>query len=910
MAKREGDFRHPSAGPCRRDAAKIAIRWKAGAEEEERTDLLDQAGLTLIEAPAPEKAGKDARLLPGVNNSAALSWAEPKGGKTVSPQAVAKLKGSDLVEWVSGVYRAEKGAPGLEGLFTVNPTRLYVRAAAHETLGDLSSLGLTVDEKRTARLRGLVCLNVEVDVISAAASVAAAMESLPQTSVARDLVLENIPLMSPALGCGCSGSCDGGHAGPGRCAPGTQQIFPNDPMFPLAWNLLKINAPAAWALTEGDPDVVVAVLDQGVELGHPDLSLHPESWNTSTDTPDGSPVGNHGTACAGIVAGRVDNGLGAAGVAGKCRIMAIATSTWADVDIAEGLVFAADHGARAVSMSFGVYPSWGVWNFAIIQDALQYALDKGLVLAAASGNENASTSRFPGSDPRTICVGGSNKADERKRIGDTSAEAWWGACYGNDLDLVAPCLQIPTTDRLGAAGYTPNDYDDHFNGTSAATPHVAGLAALILSLRPDLTNIQVREIISSTCDKISPALYPYAVAAGKPYGTWHPQTGYGRINVERALLLACSFGKDRKEGPCEFPSIDLPCIPEECLSPKAPPWKPFDQCILFYEPRFVGNRDAQTLIIYEHCLRLLGRQQGPLIYSTTLLPGETVKLYHYDRYRRVRSETQRLSVHTSLRQSVSALMQSRRAHTDKQYQDLLIKIRNDDDSTFSIGGMLFPVSWDIDNPDLDFTHAQGASVENVSESFSQVLVSASQQVDTERSIVVSTYEEKESQDITVRTLENKNHCRAITYFVRRVLEVYEFHTVVKQVAWRPGDATHKTGFSSWRPLNAMTDVERKKMQPLLAGLPRLGALVTSPLQITVPTDGTLYEAELAHCSSCEPARQVEVELALEKKQSEAKKACLEAELLAVELARRKALLSSGDLKPFETCVPALPVSQP
>jgi hypothetical protein len=77
-------------------------------------------------------------------------------------------------------------------------------------------------------------------------------------------------------------------------------------------------------------------------------------------------------------------------------------------------------GARVVSMSFGVYPSWMIWNFAIIEAALQYCHDKNVVLVAALGNENQNVSRFPGSDPRTICIGGSNRDDVRKAIGDAS----------------------------------------------------------------------------------------------------------------------------------------------------------------------------------------------------------------------------------------------------------------------------------------------------------------------------------------------------------------------------------------------------------------------------------------------------------------------------------------------------------
>lgn len=136
-----------------------------------------------------------------------------------------------------------------------------------------------------------------------------------------------------------------------------------------------------------------------------------------------------------------------------------------------------------------------------------------------------------------------------KRTGDASAEPWWGASYGPDVDVVAPCLQIPTTDRLGAAGYSPDDYINTFNGTSAATPHVAGLGALLFSLYPNLDNAHARHLIERSCDKISPNKYPYRNVATKPSGTWHEEVGYGRINAERALQTAqasaAAAGKSR-----------------------------------------------------------------------------------------------------------------------------------------------------------------------------------------------------------------------------------------------------------------------------------------------------------------------------------------------------------------------------
>ena len=96
-------------------------------------------------------------------------------------------------------------------------------------------------------------------------------------------------------------------------------------------------------------------------------------------------------------------------------------------------------------------------------------------------------------------------------------------------------------------GYAAGDYYDRFNGTSSATPLVSGIAALMFSSRPSLTNVEVRRLIESTCDKISPALYAYANVGTKPSGTWNAEVGYGRVNAERALLAACALGEDTHE---------------------------------------------------------------------------------------------------------------------------------------------------------------------------------------------------------------------------------------------------------------------------------------------------------------------------------------------------------------------------
>ncbi|GAA3585422.1 S8 family serine peptidase [Kribbella ginsengisoli] len=831
-------FDHPAAGESTLVAELLAIRWRDGAERAGKEELLAATGFeqaTIGEAGRPVLA---------VNQTDGLWWVRRGDESAVDEEQLDQLGSSPLVEWVAPAYRSAGAARAADetatvgAVFTVNPTRLYVRQQVFDAARTAGTPDLAPDPQRRSRLPEYAAMRVTD---GTALSVAARLADAPEArGVAGAAVVrfETVPFISPT----CSVSPA---ATRGNCRPPAGEFVPNDPQFGTQWGLQRMEVPRAWQIVRGSSDVVVAVIDQGVELGHPDLLLYPQSWNASSDTPDGSPTGDHGTACAGIVAARLDNSEGVAGVAGGCQVMAIATSTWADVDIAEGLYFAADNGAKVVSMSFGVYESWGVWDFDLIRDALQYAHDQGLLLVAASGNEDGNIARFPGSDSRTLCVGGSNRSDERKRTGDSSAEDFWGASYGPDLDVVAPCLEIPTTDRLGGDGYDAGDYFGFFNGTSSATPAVAGLGALVFSLRPQLSNAAVRSMIESTCDKISPALYSYANVATKPSGTWNEEVGYGRVNAERLLLTACAA-----DDGCD----DCTGCGDECRSPRPVPWLPYDRCQYFYEARVfdVGRLEQGRLelrVTYEHCLRLLGQQQGPLLYTTTLLPGEKVVLYEYDRYRRVRAEEQRLSVHSSFRQTMSALSQTRRFASATAYAQTLVDIRTSVDTSVSAGGGLAgffgaPTAQGEFSLATETSLASGSSVTAVAEQFTQNAITAAQSTETERSVVVSTFEEAEHQQSTRRVLRNRNRCHAVTYLVRRALEVYEAHSRVLSVEWRVGDGI-------WRSLGDLTREVESFLKDLGDRIPRPGEEARDQRWITLPTDGTLYEPMLAYCSSCE-----------------------------------------------------------
>lgn len=305
-----------------------------------------------------------------------------------------------------------------------------------------------------------------------------------------------------------------------------RKAFTTDTFFNQQLGIEKIQAPEAWNTEKGKENIIIAILDTGVDWDHEDLSGN--MWDDGSgycgydfvngdDNPDDDNSDSHGTHCAGIAAAVTDNGKGIAGVSWKSKIMAVkvlgADGSGSLDDELDGIDYAVSNGADIISMSFGTidYPPS---SNPLERQAIDDAYSSGCLLVAASGNDNQPYVAYPAAYDNVIAVGATNENDERCDPGDWGPGQ--GSNYGTELDVVAPGNEILSTFRVvkGTYGYS--------SGTSMAAPFVAGLAALIWSHNPNLSNSDVRDIIRSSADDI-----------GSP--GWDKETGYGRINAEEAL---------------------------------------------------------------------------------------------------------------------------------------------------------------------------------------------------------------------------------------------------------------------------------------------------------------------------------------------------------------------------------------
>ncbi len=286
----------------------------------------------------------------------------------------------------------------------------------------------------------------------------------------------------------------------------------------------------------GESNILVATLDSGLDLDHPDLNdnLYSNGKDFSPDSAtDANDFHGHGTCVAGIIAAEGNNGIGVVGIAYNVKILPVKIfSVYGSADdagIASAIDYAWQQGAHILSNSWsGSSPSAAV-DDAIHRAKTQGRNGKGCVIVFSSGNQGNGNVRYPAYLEDVIAVGASNMFDEKKNPGSKDWQRNWGGNYGAALDIVAPTI-VYTTDIEGSTGYENDSYFDHFGGTSAACPQVAGVAALVLSADNELTSNEVQTILQNSADKID--RYAYSSSG------WNEHLGYGRVNAYKAVKLA------------------------------------------------------------------------------------------------------------------------------------------------------------------------------------------------------------------------------------------------------------------------------------------------------------------------------------------------------------------------------------
>lgn len=280
----------------------------------------------------------------------------------------------------------------------------------------------------------------------------------------------------------------------------------NDPYFTqnFQWYLSKIEAPIAWSTSTGSSQVIVAVVDSGVLATHPDISGKVlVGYDFVNDDADATDDNGHGTGVAGFTAASTNNGIGMAAVSWANPVLPVkvlgADGSGSHSVIAKGITWATDKGARIINLSLG----GTAWS-QTLQDAVNYAWNRNVIVIAAAGNNGNNTAFYPAACNNVIAVSATNSSDGRP--------SW--SNYGSYIDISAPGADVLTLS--GASSYANS------NGTSYASPVTAGVVALMVAANPQLSNAAIVDTMLRNSDDIGSSGYDVYF-------------GYGRVNARRAV---------------------------------------------------------------------------------------------------------------------------------------------------------------------------------------------------------------------------------------------------------------------------------------------------------------------------------------------------------------------------------------
>jgi thermitase len=285
-------------------------------------------------------------------------------------------------------------------------------------------------------------------------------------------------------------------------------LIPNDPEYIGQWHLPMIRADQAWDLTQGGATAVIAILDSGVDATQPDFAGKlVAGYDTYANTADTSDAYGHGTEVAGVAAALTDNGVGVAGVAGASPIMPVRVTNNAGAataaSIANGIIWATDHGARVINLSFD-----GIAGNATISTAAEYAFNHGTLVVAASGN--CACADGTAENPFVLSVSATDETDALAYFSST----------GPYVDVAAPGTNIMTTAKF--ALYLPD------SGTSLASPMVAGVAALMFAANSAMTPTLATQLLEGSAVDLGASGYD-------------PNFGFGRIDALSAVNAAINY---------------------------------------------------------------------------------------------------------------------------------------------------------------------------------------------------------------------------------------------------------------------------------------------------------------------------------------------------------------------------------
>jgi len=324
---------------------------------------------------------------------------------------------------------------------------------------------------------------------------------------------------------------------------------PDDSYFSKQWGMdntgqtgglidADIDAPEAWDLTLGSSEVKIAILDTGIDQTHKDLNSKIDLQKNFTDSSTVDDLYGHGTHVSGIAAAVTNNTLGVAGVGYQSSLMnakvlddnASGYYSW----IAKGIIWATDHGAKVINMSLG-----GNRKSSVLEDAVNYAWNNGVVVVAAAGNSGNPSRTYPAYYQNCIAVAATDDNDQK---------ASWSS-YGKWVDVAAPGVDIYSTfpDHPYTIGKSLGY--DYGSGTSMSTPHVAGIAALVWATEPGLSNQAVRDKIEQGADPVS---------GTGDYWIW------GRVNACNAVGGSCSLEPFPTPTPEPSPEPTPTPEPNEC----------------------------------------------------------------------------------------------------------------------------------------------------------------------------------------------------------------------------------------------------------------------------------------------------------------------------------------------------------